>query len=383
MHRGWYWILAALLFTLPLRWAMAAESLVVAGTLSLTGKYAELGKMKERGFRLWEKDVNRRGGILGRPVKVILVDDESNPALAKRLYTEFATTRKVDFVLGPYSSEITHAVADVTEQYGYPLLASGASASSMWERNRKYLFGVYVTTDRYTVGFIELLVRNGLSKLAIVSGDEPFSKGILAGTTNWAGRFGLDIVHSSLFPSGSVDIEAGIRAAQASGAEALLVAGHFKDSVNASHVLKEIGWQPKAFFATVGPALDEFGEVLGADSNYAFSSSQWEPNLAYPRSREFTKTFIEHYKIDPSYHAATAFAAGEILEAAISKAKSLDRRKVREQLLSLDVITVIGRYGVDKDGRQVRHFTTTVQWQNGKKEIVAPRELKTADPLWR
>lgn len=368
---------------LPLRGVLAAEPIIMGASLSLTGKYAELGRMKERGYRLWEEDVNRRGGLLGRPVKVVLMDDESKTDLAVRLYTDFVTRQKVDFLLGPYSSEITQAVAAVAEEHRYPLLASGGSASSMWQQNRKYLFGVYVTTDKYTIGFLELLVRNGITTLAIVAADEPFAKGIVTGTSEWANRFGLKIVQVNGFPSGSTEIESGLRAAQASGAQALLVAGHFKDSVNATNALKTIGWKPRAFFATVGPALDNFGEAVGADADYTFSSSQWEPNLSYPGSRAFAHTFVSRYKTIPSYHAATAYAAGEILEAAIRKSKSLDRQKVRESLLSLDVITVIGRYGVDRDGRQIRHFTTTVQWQNGKKQIVAPKELRTADPLWR
>ena len=375
-------VLSLLSMVLPIR-AATAEPIVMAASLSLTGKYAELGRMKERGYRLWEEDVNRRGGILGRQVKLVLMDDESKTDLAVRLYTDFVTRHKVDFLLGPYSSEITQAVAAVAEEHRYPLLASGGSATSMWQQNRKYLFGVYVTTDKYTIGFLELLVRNGISNLAIVAADEPFSKGIVAGTTEWANRFGVKIVQVSGFPPGSTEIDAGLRAAHASGAQALLVAGHFKDSVNATHALKNIGWKPRAFFATVGPALDNFGEAVGADADYTFSSSQWEPTLSYPGSRAFAHAFVSRYQSIPSYHAATAYAAGEILEAAIRKTKSMDRQKVRESLLALDVITVIGRYGVDRDGRQIRHFTTTVQWQNGKKQIVAPKELKTADPLWR
>lgn len=381
-RNGWSWLLGAILLTASVQ-VLAVEPIVMAASLSLTGKYAELGRMKERGYRLWEEDVNQRGGIVGRPVKLVLVDDESKPEVATRLYADFIGKQKVDFVLAPYSSEITQAVASVTEEHRYPMLASGGSATSLWQQNRKYLFGVYVTTDRYTIGFLELLVRNGISSLAIAAADEPFAKGVVIGTTEWANRFGLKIVQVNSFTSGSTDIEAAIRAAQSSGAQALLVAGHFKDSVQATQALKSIGWKPKAFFATVGPALDNFGEMMGADADYIFSSSQWEPTLSYPGSRNFAQAFVKRYKTIPSYHAATAYAAGEILEAAINKAKTTDRQKIRESLLSLDVITVIGRYGVDKDGRQIRHFTTTVQWQNGKKQIVAPKELKTASPVWR
>lgn len=381
--KGWRGLLAAFVLALAAGGASAAEPLVLAASLSLTGHYAELGKMKERAYRLWEEDVNLRGGILGRPVKLMLVDDESNPARTRQLYTEFATEHKVDFFLGPYSSELTDVAADVAEAHHYPLLASGASANSLWQKKRRYLFGVYVTTDRYAIGFLELLVRNGIHHVAIVSGKEPFSRGILAGSQDWAKRFGLNMEHTGYFTSGEMDIEDGIRVAHASGAEALLIAGHFRDSVNATLVLKKIGWKPKAFFATVGPALDNYGDEMGQDAEYAFSSSQWEATLSYPGTRRFARNFVERYKMQPSYHAATAYAEGEILEAAISKADSFDRRKVRDRLQTLDVITIIGRYGVDKDGRQIRHFTTTVQWQNGKKQIVSPRELKTADPLWR
>ncbi len=381
--KKWRWWLAAWSMLLPLSGTIASEPLVLAASLSLTGHYVELGKMKERAYRLWAEDVNRRGGILGRPVKLLIVDDQSDRERTRQLYTDFATKHKADFFLGPYSSELTDVAAEVAETYQYPILASGASANSLWDKNRKYLFGVYVTSDRYTIGFLELLVRHGINHVAIVAGKEPFSQGILAGSLEWAKRFGLNMVQTGVFTSGEMDIEEGIRAAHASGAEALLIAGHFKDSVNATHVLKKISWKPKAFFATVGPALDNYGDDLGKDAEFTFSCSQWEPSLSYPGAREFAKTFVERYNMQPSYHAATAYAEGEILESSIVKANSFDRRKVRDKMQVLDVITIIGRYGVDKDGRQIRHFTTTVQWQNGKKQIVAPKELKTADPIWR
>ena len=163
-----------------------AAELNLGVTLSLSGKYAQLGAMNEKAYRLWERDVNQRGGMLGRQVRIHIADDQSDPVRARQLYEGFITEQKVDLVLGPYSSEITEAVANVTELYRYPLLAAGASADTLWQKGRKYLFGVYITASKYSVGMLELLVRSGIGPLAIVATDDSFGKAIQAGTLDWA-----------------------------------------------------------------------------------------------------------------------------------------------------------------------------------------------------
>ncbi|HWT72460.1 MAG TPA: amino acid ABC transporter substrate-binding protein [Oxalicibacterium sp.] len=360
-----------------------ADPLRLGVTLSLTGKYAELGAMDQRAYKLWEEDVNRRGGLLGRPVEITIVDDKSDAQLAKTLYQDFILKNKVDLLLGPYSSEITDVVADVAEQYRYPLLASGGSADSIWQKGRSYVFGVYITSNKYTVGFLELLVKAGIEKIAIVAADDVFSKSIEEGTKNWARRYELNIVYSGTFKKGSAEIGSRIDSARKAGAQALIVAGHFDDAINGRRVLKKSGWTPKAYYATVGPAIQQYADTLKGDADYTYTSSQWEPTLPFPGAREFAKTFSDRYHVTPSYQAASAYAAGQILEAAVRKARNLDRQKLRDALATLDTMTLLGRYGVDSDGRQIRHFTTTIQWQKGKKEIVAPQELQTVKPIWQ
>lgn len=352
-------------------------------SMSLTGKYAALGAMNEKAYRLWEADVNRRGGLLGQTVKLLILDDQSDPVRARQIYEDLIVRQKVDLVLGPYSSEITEAVSNVTEQHRYPLLSAGGSADSMWQKGRKYLFGVYITSSKYAIGMLELFVKSGIGKIAIVSADDNFSRAIEAGARDWAKRFELEVVSSGSFKKGSDEIEPHIRAAQAAGAEALLIAGHFEDAVHARRALKKTGWKPRAFYATVGPAVQSYADTLKADADYAFSSSQWEPGLPFPGTREFARAFTETYGVEPSYHAASAYAAGQIIEAAVRKSQSLDREKIRDTLSSLDTMTVMGRYGVDRDGKQVRHLAVIVQWQDGRKMVVAPSELATAKPVWR
>ncbi|MDP2277624.1 MAG: amino acid ABC transporter substrate-binding protein [Nitrospirota bacterium] len=363
----------------------AAESIRIGLTLGITGKYSEMSDMQMKGFKLWEKEVNSRGGILGRKVEFIIHDDKSDPQTAKFLYEDLILSNKVDLVLGPYSSGITEAILPVTEKYGYPVLASGASADSLWQKGYKYVFGIYAPAGKYTLGFLELLVKNDLQDVAIIHADDLFSKDIASGTKKWAERFGLNVVLYEGFKKGVENLDDIAKKAKASKAQVLIVCGHFNESVNMRLSLKRINWYPKAYFASVGPAMSEFHGKLKSDANYAFSSSQWEHSGGgkTPGCNEFYNAYIQGYNEEPSYHAATAYASGQILESAIKKAGSLDREKIRVILSSMDAISILGRYGVDKRGMQIKHFNLIIQWQNGKKKVVWPEELKTANPIFR
>ena len=385
VHKGRMGCAVFLLLFLTVLPTSAAESIRIGLTLGLTGKYSEMSDMQMKGFKLWEKEVNSRGGILGRKVEFIIHDDKSDPQTAKFLYEDLILSNKVDLVLGPYSSGITEAILPVTEKHGYPLLVSGASADSLWQKGYKYAFGIFSPASKYTLGFLELLIKNDLQDVAIIHADDLFSKDIASGTKKWAERFGLNVVLYEGFKKGAENLDDIAKKAKASKAQVLIVCGHFNESVNMRLSLKRINWYPKAYFASVGPAMSEFHGKLKSDANYVFSSSQWEHSGGgkTPGCNEFYNAYIQGYNEKPSYHAATAYAGGQILEAAIKKAGSLDREKIRVILSSMDAISIIGRYGVDKRGMQIKHFNLIIQWQNGKKKVVWPEDLKTADPIFR
>ena len=131
------------------------------------------------------------------------------------------------------------------------------------------------------------------------------------------------------------------------------------------------------------PTMTAFYQKLGKDAEAVFSTSQWEPGVVYQTddNKMFLEPFIEKYNVIPSYHAATAFAAGQILATAIKKTNSLDRKKIRDVLSTMDAMNIIGRYGVDKNGMQIKHFPITIQWQNGKTTIVWPEDVAKAAPI--
>ncbi len=354
-------------------------------TLGLTGKYAELGKMQERGYRLWESEVNSQRKLLGRKVQMIIKDDRSDPKAAAELYERMIVDEKVDLVFGPYSSGITNAILPVTSEFGYPVLANGASSDKIWQQGYNHVFGLYIPAGKYTVGFLEMLRTNGMNDIAIVSADDPFSITMSEGTRKWAERFGLNVVYFRRFKKGTSNLDEIAEEVKKSGADALIMCGHFNESVDMKRSLSNIDWQPDVYYASVGPVLQKYYDDLGRYAENSFSSSQWEyhPKLSFPGSGEFFETFVKTYGVKPSYHAASAFAGGTVLEAAVNKVGSLDREKIREMLSTMDVMSILGRYGVDRTGMQIRQFPVIIQWQNAKKEIVWPKELRTADPVFK
>ncbi len=373
--------LAALLSLVATGAGYAAEPVRIGLSLGLTGKYAPLALMQQQGYSLWQSEINERGGLLGRPVEFIFVDDESDPAKALDLYTRLIKTDRVDLVFGPYSSGITAAVAPVVDKAAFPMLVGGAAADKIWQQGYTNVFGVFTPASRYTVGMLNLALLNDLTTIAITFASDEFSVTAAEGARKWASKLGLDVVMFQKFEKGERDLSALAEKAKLAGPALLMVAGHFDESVDMRRALKKIGWQPKAYFATIGPVLAKYRETLGADADLTFASSLWEPELNFPQSRQFAAKFRALHGVTPTYHAAEGYATGQILEAATKLAQSLEPGKLRRAFHDLETYTILGRYRVDRTGVQVKHFALIIQWQNGKKEIVWPEELATAKPI--
>lgn len=375
-------IIAFFLSVLFERDPFASPPLRIGLTLGLTGKYAEMSEMQKKGFELWASEVNKKGGLLGREVKLIIHDDRSEPEVAKRLYESMIDKEDVDLIFSPYSSEITEAVAPIVERHGYPMIVSGASADRIWQKGYKYIFGLYTPASNYTQGFLELLVMNNIDDLAILYADDAFSVGVAEGTRKWAERLDLKVRYFKSFRKGVKGLESFLREAKASGAKVLILCGHLEESIQAKRSLKAIEWRP-IYFATVGPATDSFYEILGPDAELTFSSSQWEHTTSFTHCTDFYESFLKTYGIKPNYHAATAYSAGQLIEQAVQKAKTTDREKIRKMLSLMESMTIIGRYKVDKSGLQTRHQNLITQWQGVKREIVWPEPVRTATPVLR
>jgi len=246
------------------------------------------------------------------------------------------------------------------------------------------VFGMWAGAGRYASGFLAILAEAGIKDVAIVTADDLFSRSVVAGAKKEAPEHGLRITTFVVEPKRHPNMTRAAMLARESGGQALILGGHFNEAVQMRLALKRMGWTPGAYYAAVGPTLQGFLDELGPDAHGAFSSSLWEPreDLPFPGSAEFLRAFRATYNEVPSYHAATAYAAGQILEQAIHAAHSLERGAVRKALYALDFTSIIGRFGVDRTGAQVRQSPIIIQWQGSERQIVWPLEMRTARPVF-
>lgn len=363
--------------------AYGAEPIRIGLSLGLTGRYQAPAKMQAMGYRLWETHVNQRGGLLGHPVFLNIWDDQSNSKRALKVYKSFVSTQQVDqpvdMVFGPYSSTLTKAVASTVDWAGYPMIAAGAAASEIWEdKERQNIFAMDVPASRFAVGMLELAALKGLLRAAIIYPEDEFSTDVVAGTERYAKVLGLDLVLVETIRTGAANMATIAKKCRDQDAQLIIVAGRLEESISMRQAFEDMHWYPQAYFATIGPALPAYRDRLGTTAEGTFGPSLWEPSVNFPGSKEFLRAFLERYGIIPSYHAAEAYAAGEILEKAIKQAKSQNRKRIREALFDLDVYTLIGRYKVDRTGMQLKRFPLVIQWQKGRKEVVWPEEVRTA-----
>jgi branched-chain amino acid transport system substrate-binding protein len=355
--------------------ARAADPEVVfGGAISQTGRYAEPAGRQVNSIRMWVDEVNGRGGLLGRKIKLVLLDDKSDTQTAVKLYEKLITEDKVDVLLAPYSSAITEAVANVNERYKMPFIAYGAASSPIWEKGRKYIFSIVAIAEDYQKGAVFLAKQIGVKKVAIIGEDSLFPRQSGIGAKQWADKLGIQVVLEENYPQKQTDFTALLQKIKAAGAEAILSNSYFADAAAQIRQLRELNLNFKLFSSTVGPGLPNFAEQLGPTAEYVLGFSQWEPLpdvLKHPGMKQYIADYEKRYGEKPNYHAGSTYGALQVTEAAIKKAGSFDSQKIRDAMASIEAMTVFGRYKVNDKGMN-EHEGLTFQILKGQRRVVWP-----------
>lgn len=362
----------------------AEPPLLVGATVSLQGRYVETSRMIQYAYEMWESQVNEKGGLLGRTVKLLLYDDESNPELAEKLYKKLIEEDGVELVLSPYGTPLTLVASEVTERHNKVMVACASAAQKPWERGFRYLFGIYALADRYFISFCDVIARKGYRTVAIIYEDSVFNIAIGTAAIKWAKRFGLEVIYNKSFTDIESQLPAMITELRGKNPDGLIFSAYPPDSYAFLEVLKKDTFRPKALGMTIVPTYPDFHKRIGSFANGIFGISQWEPDerIPFPGTNKFITDFKRFTGQEPSYHAGSAYAACQLLEQAVTTFNEINHEKIKDYMYALDTMTVIGRFKVDQTGRQIGHNPILIQWQNGQKEIVYPRKMKTKDPLF-
>jgi branched-chain amino acid transport system substrate-binding protein len=364
--------------------AQSAETITIGTTQSLTGPFQNFGTEQLRGLQMWVDDVNGRGMLLGQPVELVHYDDASDAARSVTLYGKLIEQDKVDLLVGPYSSELTLEASKVAEQHNFPMVATAASADEIWSRGLKNIFGVDIPSSRYmdVDENSEVFKLLGVKTIAVVFAQTVFAQDVVRGIRGYASRKGLRIVLDEAYPEHQTDFtDLADRLAQAD-ADVIFGISYLDDSVALVRALKKANVKPKMLALTVGPALSEFGEQLGADAEGVVGVVQWLRSVRQPGAQDFAYRYRQRYGNNPGVHAAIGYSAGQVLEAAVRLAGTTDHDALREQLGSMEFRSLMGMYKVNESGRQEGKRNYLLQWQEGHRRLVAPKNLAEREMIF-
>jgi len=390
IHRWRHWVIIRVLAPLAL-FCLAvfpaqggSNTIRVGASLSFEGKYAEPSEMMGIGYQMWIDRMNAQGGLLGRPVKLILLDDRSDVAQVQKNYSKLLKKERVDLLLSPYGSPATLVASELSEKAGMVMVAAAAGAEHVFTRGFQYLFGMYAPADRFCIGFLDLLARNGMNRIGIVYEDTVFHQSIYTGVVQWAEMFGVEIVHQDVFSKSDAGFGSLVSNLKSQKTDALIFSSYPTEGYDFIRTAQEQDYKPPVLLMTITSIHPDFSKKAGQFAEGVFGPSQWEPieSIPFPGTKEFVADFRRRTGRLPSYHASAAYTACQILEQAVKGTRSLDHRKLRDYIVRLDKITIIGRFKVDDTGRQIGHNPMVIQWQKGRKEIVYPTKMKTADPVF-
>ena len=357
--------------------AQSAETITIGTTQSLTGPFQDFGTEQLRGLQMWVDDVNGRGMLLGQRVELVHYDDASDAARSVQLYGKLIEQDKVNLLVGPYSSEITLEASKVAEQHNFPMVATAASADQIWNRGLKNIFGVDTPSSNYMDvdenGALFKLM--GVKTMAVVFAETEFAQDVVRGIRGYASRKDVRIVLDEAYPENQTDFTGLASRLKQANADVIFGISYLDDSVALVRALKQANVKPKMLAFTVGPAVVEFGEQLGADAEGVVGVVQWLRSVRMPGAQDFAYRYRQRYGNNPGVHAVIGYSAGQVLEAAVRLAGTTDHDAVREQLRTMQFRSLLGKYQVSETGRQEGKRNYLLQWQEGRRRLVAPKNL--------
>ena len=359
--------------------AQAQETIRIGIALSETGNLADSAKHYWRGVELWRDQTNAAGGLLGKKVEFVVYDDRSDAATSARLYERLITNDKVDLLVSTIGSAQAATATAVAEKHKRIMINGGGASESIQQRGFKYIFQTAARISAYVDGIDPLMKKYNVKNMAFVARDYAAARDMEKVVKAQAQKNGVTMVMDEYFPSGNVDFSSQIARARQGKPDLWVSVGYPNEAIEMMRQFRASNYTPKIFVHN-GVAQEDFVKATGKDGEGAIGMSLYEPSLKTAGNAEFVKNFKAKYNYEPGYYSSFGYNAVYVLGEAVKKAGSIDQEKLRETLTTLKLDTVMGKHEVEpKTGMQIGIRGLLVQVQNGKREIIWPEELKSAD----
>jgi branched-chain amino acid transport system substrate-binding protein len=362
------------------------DPIVVGISLPLTGDFSQPGGEARKGYGIWADQVNAAGGILGRQVKLEITDDASNQDTVVTDYTKLITQDKVDLVLGTFSTLLNFAGSAVAEKNGMLYVEPAGGGAKMFDRGFTHLFFSQQATAENNpnvfVDYIKSLPENERPQTAAYpTQDDPFTAPVIESLQKQLEALGVQTVYSTTYPADATNFQTIASAIAAAKPDLIAQGAVFEDGVGLIRSLQQLDYSPKMLFQTSAPSnAGQYSDGIGeANTEGVFYTVSWSEKADTPQNKEFVDEYAKRFDgAIPAEDAADAYAAAQVVQAAVEEVGSLDQDKLADYLHSNEVDTVLGPLSWDDTGAPTSQFLLG-QWQNGSPEIVAPAEVATVD----
>jgi branched-chain amino acid transport system substrate-binding protein len=397
--------LAAFVWIAPVR---AQAPITVGFGMALTGGLAPIGKAALLAMQIWEADANAKGGLLGRPVKLVYYDDQSNPATIPGIYTKLLDVDKVDLIISGYATNMIAPAMPIVMQHNRTFLSLfGLAVNSEFKYPKYFSFtptGGPEPKQSFAAGFFATAMAQDPKPqtLAMVGADAEFPHNAMDGARVLAKQAGLKIVYDKTYPPSTTDYTPIIRAIQATNPDLVLVCSYPPDSVGMVRAAHEVGLKTKLFGGgMVGLQSTAIKVQLGPLLNGIVDYDFWLPWSRV--SSEESKAFLKKYQaqapaagVDPLGYYLPPFAYSylQVLQQAVDGAKSLDQDKLADYLRTHTFNTIVGDVKFGSNGEWAEPRVVEVQFRNVKANdleqfrdpstevILWPPTLKTGDVMY-
>jgi branched-chain amino acid transport system substrate-binding protein len=316
-------------------------------------------------------------------------DDASDQNTVVADYNALISRQKVDMLLGTFSSLLNLPASTVAERNRMLYVEPAGGAPEIFSRGYKHIFfAQQATADHQGDVFADYILKLPPSErpktAAYPSLDDPFALPVLQGIREKFEKAGIKTVYRTKYANENTNFDSIANAVKAANPDILMHGATFADGVNFVRALDKVGFQPKYFFQTSAPSFaGQYSKGVGVENTQGtFYAVSWDAKAETPGNAAFVKTFNRMFGAgEPAEDAADAFAAAQVMQAAVKAVGSIDdQTKLADWIRGHSVNTILGPLKWDKTGAPQGQFLIG-QWQDGKSQIVLPKAAATSQEI--
>ncbi|MDB5806272.1 MAG: branched-chain amino acid transporter substrate-binding protein [Betaproteobacteria bacterium] len=381
-----------------------AKPIKIGFGMALTGGIAINGKAALLSMQMWQKEVNAKGGLLGRPVEFVYYDDQSNPSTVPGIYTKLLDVDKVDVIVSGYATNMQAPAMPVVMQRGMMFVGLfGLAVNDQFKYDRFFQMmpsGPNARLD-FSKGFLDtaMSMNPKPTTIALLGADAEYPHIALDGARENVKKLGLKVVYDKTYPPTTIDAGPIMRAVAATNPDVVFVASYPPDSVAMVRAATEVGLKTKMFGGgMIGLQSGAVKAQLGAQLNNIvyYDLNVPEPTMNFPGIKDFLGKYQAQAQaagVDllGFYLPPFAYSAMQIYEQTINAVKSTDNAKMAEYAHKNTFKTIVGDIKFGGNGEWAESRLLFVQYQGivgndinqfkevGKQVILTPAQYKSGN----